>query len=299
MLPNYLAKRRVIVTPPPLDCIIAASLLLREYRSEGLEPLLIINSIDYLRNLRLTSNYALLCIRDEFKDKIREGEEPLFLNINERFGGVFVWRKGGFTPLELIEPPPKSMTKLMSQILKVTSSQVEVLASIVEGRYSGLTIEDLSKASLTALLNISNFYKIVELILEGNLNGFKALIDELVESYGRDEARYVAEIKGKSMRLRNYVLIYYDVYSKERIYVSEVIDEFINEGYKGFIILGSRGDKVVKIELINLNMRDKLAIKSRLSGFIEDEIVVGDIDKLYLRYPFPNLHELIKIVLRI
>jgi len=295
LLPKYFLNVNVIVSPPPMDCVIASALLAREFLAEGLEPLLILNSVDSLRHLKLSSNYVLVCLSTELKG-LCENSKPLVILANGQYNGVYRRSRDSLEPVDVVYPAMKSVTRLIAHILRLKVSEAEVLASLAEGTLPGLTIDNLSKASLIALARPSYFYRIVESVERRDLEELRTILEELIDEYSKNEARYVAEMKGRVIKVKNYTLIYYNTCSLERIYVSEVIDELMRNGHNKIIVLGGRNDKVTKLEFMGIPKDEVDNLLRKFHEIIEDEIKINNIVKTYIKYPFIRVQDVIKLL---
>jgi len=297
LLPKYFIDTDIIVSPPPMDCVIASALLARELLAEGFEPIIILDSIDSLRHLQISSNYVLVCLSTELK-RVCEDSKPLVVLANERYSGVYRRNKNSLEPVD-VYPAMRSVTRLISNILKLKVSETEVLSSLAEGTLPGLTLDNLSKASLTALVKPSYFFKVIESIERSDLEELRSILEELIDEYNKNETRYVAEIRGRAIKVKDYILIYYNVHSLERVYVSEVIDELIREGYMKIITLGVKDDKVTKLEFMGLPEDSFTNFMKTFRNIIEETIEVNNIVKAYVRYPFLRIQDMIKSLLNI
>lgn len=294
MLPKYFIDVNVIVSPPPIDCVIASALLARELLTEGLEPIIILNSIDSLRHLQISNNYVLVCLSTELK-KVCKDSKPLVILANGRYNGIYKRGKDSLEPVDEY-PAMRSVTRLISNVLKLKVSETEVLSSLAEGTLPGFTLDNLSKASLIALIRPSYFFRIVESIERSDLEELRIIIEELIDEYNKNETRYVAEIKGRAIKVKDYTLVYYNIHNLERVYVSEVIDELIKEGHGKIIALGIKNDRVTKLEFMGLSKNEVSNLVRIFNDVIEDRIEIDNITKVYIKYPFLKIQETIKLL---
>ncbi len=294
MLPKYFIDVNVIVSPPPIDCVIASALLARELLTEGLEPIIILNSIDSLRHLQISNNYVLVCLSTELK-KVCKDSKPLVILANGRYNGIYKRGKDSLEPVDEY-PAMRSVTRLISNVLKLKVSETEVLSSLAEGTLPGFTLDNLSKASLIALIRPSYFFRIVESIERSDLEELRIIIEELIDEYNKNETRYVAEIKGRAIKVKDYTLVYYNIHNLERVYVSEVIDELIKEGHGKIIALGIKNDRVTKLEFMGLSKNEVSNLVRIFNDVIEDRIEIDNITKVYIKYPFLKIQGTIKLL---
>jgi len=294
LLPKYFIDVNVIVSPPPIDCVIASALLARELLTEGLEPIIILNSIDSLRHLQISNNYVLVCLSTELK-KVCKDSKPLVILANGRYNGIYKRGKDSLEPVDEY-PAMRSVTRLISNVLKLKVSETEVLSSLAEGTLPGFTLDNLSKASLIALIRPSYFFRIVESIERSDLEELRIIIEELIDEYNKNETRYVAEIKGRAIKVKDYTLVYYNIHNLERVYVSEVIDELIKEGHGKIIALGIKNDRVTKLEFMGLSKNEVSNLVRIFNDVIEDRIEIDNITKVYIKYPFLKIQGTIKLL---
>ncbi len=292
MLPDYLVERSVVLCIPNLDNVIASSLIIKEFESNGIPSSLHIVDSDVLRKLIVSDNYVLTGIGLPPPPKVMG--EVISLVISDEGGTSYLINsEGDVRILELIKPVPSSYVRFISQLLKIGRHVSEPLIMLIEGSSPNLSSDKVIKASLAMYRDVKALYSVVAYVLSGDTSSLRSLIEEYVERYEANEARYVAEIDGRSIKLDSYVLTYYDTFTEERTYINEVVERYLSVGM-GMILIGCRSDLAVKLELVNVRRNDTESIINLFRGLIKETAVINDVIRLYLRYPYPKVQDVIK-----
>jgi len=292
VLPDYLVERPVILCIPNLDSVVASALIIKEFEDVGIASTVHIVDSDVLRKVAATDTYVLVGIGIPPPPRVLG--DVLSLVISEDGGSSYlVGSDGSVKVLEVVKPPPSSYVRFVSQVLKLGRHVSEPLIMIIEGSSPNLSSERVIKASLAMYRDVKALYSVVNYVVSNDVTSLRMLIEEYAEMYESEEARYVAEIDGRSIKLGNYVLTYYDTFSKERAYINEVVEKYVTSGV-GTILVGCRGGLAIKLELVNIDRKDVEGIINLFRGLISESAVINDVIRLYLKYPYPQAQDVIK-----